>query len=526
MALWFDEPLLPDTIQIGKKKYKIKYRTDRAELEEMAMWNWIYRQMWEDLNDNGHVWLLKDVFKSAIEGDSWVILQFYGMSYSGKSWLAIAKALELKLFLNFYGYDDVVIKFARNWAETLSLLQELKKGDIIICDEETDLMGEDSDTERAAMSNVLRSSRALGINIFFLDPEPKPKPNVDAWIRVAGTIPDLFKTMSIVYAHNIKLIGLDFTDIPLEDPDFQEIMTEYEHDKLENIRDLIRNRGRVGVDLTTQQVQMATELANHAKHLMNTEGVRITKELLTVYADDVGIVGSIAMVNKVIIRAYQMVHGSGIFKRIDMGIHTIDVLDAEYGPIPEDFLPFIEEHIEEWRLKWNSMTGDSVSRAIVNTFLTYISDPTITQDGAIEKTIGGVSNRETLSRHMGALSNLSGWLTELYLLHKNPTWEHGGMGTNDPDLIDHENKRVISVKFRSNKDPYVKDKRLRADGTVKQKASVASSEIQYAIEHNYDLWCLVFSLRGTGAQYGLVAWAINIIESSQQQSNSQSNQDS
>ena len=167
MALWFDEPLLPDTIQIGKKKYKIKYRTDRAELEEMAMWNWIYRQMWEDLNDNGHVWLLKDVFKSAIEGDSWVILQFYGMSYSGKSWLAIAKALELKLFLNFYGYDDVVIKFARNWAETLSLLQELKKGDIIICDEETDLMGEDSDTERAAMSNVLRSSRALGINIFF-----------------------------------------------------------------------------------------------------------------------------------------------------------------------------------------------------------------------------------------------------------------------------------------------------------------------------------------------------------------------
>ena len=229
MAMWLEDPILPDEID----GHPVTYRTDRGKLEEQAQFYWVVRQMWENPNNNGWWWLVKFVFVPAILGDSWVVLQFYGMSRSGKSWLAVAKAFLLKELLEAYGYEDVKVIWARNWSETLEKMREAKKGDIIICDEETDLSGEESETERAAMSNVLRSCRILGINIFFSDPVPKPKDNIDAYIRVAGLIEPIFHTMSIVYGAEESLVGLDFTEIPVESDYFNEIMPQYELDKIE-----------------------------------------------------------------------------------------------------------------------------------------------------------------------------------------------------------------------------------------------------------------------------------------------------
>ena len=177
MALWLEDPILPDTVDGNE----VTYRTDRGKLEEQAMYYWVVREMWENLNNNGFWWLIQFVFMPAILGDSWVVLQFYGMSNSGKSWLAMAKAFLLKEFLEIAGYDDVHIFFVQNWSGVLKLLEQYgsqergpdgrrlyaQKGDIIICDEETDLSGDESETERAAMSNVLRSCRILGFNLFF-----------------------------------------------------------------------------------------------------------------------------------------------------------------------------------------------------------------------------------------------------------------------------------------------------------------------------------------------------------------------
>jgi len=496
MAMYLDDPSLPDEIE----GFPVEYRSDRVTLEHQAYYDPLYRTIWTEINNNGYGWLLEWVFMPAILSGSWVVLQFYGMSNSGKSWLAIAKALELKFLLEKAGYNEVEIVFSTSWTKTLDLLQSQKKGDIIICDEESNMSGEESETESMAMSNVLRSCRVLGINLFFVDPTPVQKPNVDAWIRVVGKIPDIFTTMSLVYAPEGKLVGLDFTKIPTDNEQWTQLLPEYDSKKLENVHQLLANRGRVGVDLTQEQIDDANFLIDYAKN-KEKEGVKVTQLRLQTWADDAGIIGSVKYVAKVVTRAYEWFSQNAEFHtNFKAGNLQFSVGRGHYEEIPSDFIPYLYDNYwpacEEFNKNESTSVGTKLTQPMVRSFLKYCESPETTyQDVDIEV------NRETVSREAkGALSRVIGIVAEYYLLSKNPKLEHYGGYTNEPDLIDHENKQVISVKFRSNKDPYVKED------------SIAMSEFQKAKELGYELWMWVFSVKGRGKQYGLVKWRVEMDE--------------
>lgn len=498
MAMWIEEPILPDEIDGNS----VTYRTDRGKLEEQAQYWWPVRAMWEDPNNNGWWWLLQFVFLPAIMGNSWVVLQFYGMSNSGKSWLAVAKALLLKELLEAAGYIDVQIFFTRNWAETLGLLEQYgsqergddgrrlyaQKGDIIICDEETDMSGEESETERAAMSNVLRSCRILGFNMFFSDPTPKPKDNIDAYIRVAGLIKDVVTTMSIVYGNESSLVGLDFTEIPVNDPFFEDVMPQYEKDKYTYALDLVKRRGRLTADLTILQEEQAIGLMNYALE-QETMGNKITRNNLEFWADKSTptIAGSTAHRKKVITSALILLKdskggvpiGSGIHK--DFDIPLVFKRDRRDKDLPEGFHERLVKYLTAWESKWE----DKCNEVYFETLLFWIGGMSQSDIG---KKLGygqsSISNYiSDALEHVG--SRYFGYAVEDCVAEYHPTWAHGGYSSNDPDFVDHENKIVYSIKGL-----------IRQEGFRTPYADwLAKEEVRLFLEEGYRLEILMYECK-------------------------------
>lgn len=498
MAMWLENPLLPDVIE----GHEVTYRTDRGKLEEQAQFYWVVRAMWEEINNNGWWWLIQFVFLPAILGDSWVILQFYGMSNSGKSWLAVSKALILKELLEAAGFDDVQIFFTRNWSETLGLIQQYgsqergpdgrrlfaQKGDIIICDEETDMSGEESETERAAMSNVLRSCRILGFNLFFSDPSPKPKDNIDAYIRVAGLIKEVFTTMSIIYGAENSLIGLDFTRIPVDDSFFVDVMPQYEKDKVEYALSLVRRRGRLTADLSELQEEQALGLVSYALE-QESLGHKITRNNLEVWADKCTpvIAGSVSHRKKVITGALMLLKdqkggvpiGSGIHK--DFDVPLVFKRDRRDRDLPEGFHERLVKYLKIWENKWEDKCNPRDFQAA----LLWIGGMSQTDVG---KKIGvGQSSASnyiaSALEHIG--SRYFGNAVEDCVAEYHPTWEHGGYSSNDPDFIDRENKVVYSIKGL-----------IRQEGFRTPYADwLAKEEVRLFLEEGYRLDLLMYECR-------------------------------
>ena len=498
MAMWLENPILPDEID----GHEVTYRTDRGKMEEQAQFYWVVRDMWDNPNNNGWWWLVQYVFLPAILGNSWVIMQFYGMSNSGKSWLAVAKALILQELLEAAGFDDVQIFFTRNWSETLSIMEGYgsderdengrrlyaRKGDIIICDEETDMSGEESETERAAMSNVLRSCRILGVNIFFSDPSPKQKDNVDCYVRVAGLIKPIYTTMSIMYGAESSLIGLDFTEIPVNDSFFDEVMPQYEKDKFEYAKDLLRRRGRLTADLTEIQEQQAIGLMNHALE-QESLGHKITRNNLEVWADKSTpvIAGSTVHRKKVISTALMLLKdakggvpiGTGIHKAFDVPL--LFKRDRRDRDLPEGFHERLVKHLTKWESKWEDKTNKRNFKAL----LLWLGGKSQTEVGrAIGKGQSSVSGYiDDALAHIN--SRYFGYAVEDCVAEYHPTWVHAGHSSNDPDFIDHENKVVYSVKGL-----------IRAEGFRTPYADwLAKEEVRLFIEDGYRLEILMYECK-------------------------------
>ena len=484
MAMWLEDPILPEEID----GHEVTYRTDRGKLEEQAQFYWVVRQMWDNPNNNGWWWLVQYVFVPAILGNSWVVLQFYGMSNSGKSWLAVAKAFLLKELLEAYGYEDVQIWWARNWSETLEIMRKAKKGDIIICDEETDLSGEESETEREAMSNVLRSCRILGINIFFSDPTPKPKDNIDAYIRVAGLIKPIFHTMSIVYGAEESLVGLDFTEVPVNDPSFEAMMPQYEKDKIEYALGLLARRGRIKADLTELQFEQAMRLMKSAlEHESN--GSKITRKNLDVWADepDLMIAGSVKHVEKVITRAMEMLKdakggipiGTGLHK--DFNVPLVFKRDRRDKDLPEGFHERLVKYLKKYEAEWEDKCVPREFEALC-LWLGGKSQ----KDTGREMNIGQSSISNWIDNALHHInSRYFGYAVEDAVAEYHPTWLHAGRSSNEADFIDHENKVVYSVKGL-----------IRAEGFRTPYADwLAKAEVQLMLEEGYRLYILMYECK-------------------------------
>lgn len=498
MALWLEDPILPDEIE----GHPVTYRTDRGKLEEQAMFYWVVREMWENPNNNGFWWLLQFVFLPAILGNSWVVLQFYGMSNSGKSWLAVAKAFLLKELLNAAGFKDVQIFFTRSWSESLKLLENygsqergedgqrlyVCKGDILICDEETDLSGEEADTERAAMSNILRSCRILGFNLFFSDPSPKPKDNIDAYIRVAGLIKPIFTTMSIMYGAEESLVGLDFTEIPVKDPFFDEIMPQYEKDKIEYALGLIRSRGRLTADLSDIQEEQAIGLMNYALE-QESLGHKITRNNLEVWADKSRpvIAGSTTHRKKVISAALMLLKdakggvpiGTGMHK--DFPVPLIFKRDRRDRDLPEGFHERLVKHLQIWEKKWS----DKCNKRNFNALLLWLKGKSQTEVGR-ELNVGQSSISNYINDALAHVnSRYFGYAVEDVVAEYHPNWEHGGHESHDCDFIDHENRVVHSIKGL-----------IRSEGFRTPYADwLAKEEVRMLVEEGYRLEILMYECK-------------------------------
>lgn len=498
MAMWLEDPLLPDEID----GYEVTYRTDRGKLEEQARFYWVVREMWENINNNGWWWLIQFVFIPAILGNSWVVLQFYGMSNSGKSWLAVAKAFLLKELLEAAGFDDVQIFFTRNWSETLKLLENYgsqerdengrriyaQKGDIVICDEETDLSGEESETEREAMSNVLRSCRILGFNLFFSDPAPKPKDNIDAYIRVAGLIKDIFTTMSIMYGAEESLIGLDFTKVPVNDPLFDEMMPDYEKEKVEYALGLVKARGRLRAHLTELQEEQAQRLMNFALD-METKGHKISRKNLDLWVDrvDPKISGSTKHVEKVITWALEMLKdqkggvpiGSGMHKNFDVPL--VFKRERRDKDIPEGFNDRLVEHLTKYEESWEDKCNPRNFEALL-----------LWLKGKSQAEVGrqlGVGQSSVSTYIDDALAHINsryfGYAVEDVVAEYHPDWKHAGLASNDPDFIDEENRVVYSVKGL-----------IRREGfRTPYPDWLAREEVRLLLEEGYQLYILMYECK-------------------------------
>ena len=498
MALWFESPILPEDVEGNP----ITYRTDRGKMEEQAMYFWPVRDMWENPNNNGWWWLVQFVFMPAIIGNSWVVLQFYGMSNSGKSWLAVAKAFILKELLEAAGFNDVQIFFTRSWTESLTIVEGygsqergedgkrlyVNKGDILICDEETDMSGEEAETERAAMSNILRSCRILGFNLFFSDPTPKPKDNIDAYIRVAGLVKDIFTTMSIIYGNQETLIGLDFTEIPVNDSFFDDIMPQYEKDKIEYALGLIRARGRLTADLSEIQERQALGLMNYALE-QESFGHKITRNNLEVWADKSKpvIAGSTKHRTKVITGALMLLKdakggvpiGTGMHK--DFDVPLVFKRDRRDKDLPEGFHERLVEHLIKWESKW----AEKCNKRDFDILMQWIGGKS---QSAIGKKLK-IAQSSVSNYIADALAHVNlkylGYAVEDVVAEYHPTWTHGGHESHDADFVDHENKVVYSIKGL-----------IRQEGFRTPYADwFAKEEIRLFIEEGYRLDLLMYECK-------------------------------
>ena len=464
--------------------HEVTYRSDMISLNKQAYYDFTYRNMWEDPDNVASQWLQERVFLPAVLKDSFVILQFYGMSNSGKSWLALAKAMQLKMLLEAKYDREIHIHHAVNWSEALELLQTIPEGDIIIVDEETDLSGEDSDVEAEAMSNVLRSCRILGKHLFFCDPQPTPKPNVDAYIRVAAICEDLFLTISITYDPEDSLIGLDFTTIPVTDEYFVKWIPKYDKKKKDNAIALIAARGRAGVDLNEQRWRDADAVLPLAfENIAN--GHKPTLDNIDLWIDQARIVGSVKYITKLrtLLKAEIKDHSGPRPISDRMHDETFDVewrfyTDSRQRKLDESevkaVLPFFKQ-----RCKKIGITGEKFN--IFKYYLLYQGNQTQVakklkiSDSKVSKILKGSDTTEGILKTIG--DKVTGYATEDWVAKKHMGWIHGGENTPEPDFIDHEGKKVWSCKGMVRKEGW----------RTHTWQDLAESERRLCIEDEYEL---------------------------------------
>ena len=426
----------------------VTYQADTPFLSKQAADNpFTYGAMWKRPNNMGGMWLNLKVLKQNVDDEGFVILQFYGMSNSGKSWLAFAKAFELIAILEEVVdeegnqlYPDIEIHLVHNWSEVLHVMDEAKEGDIVLCDEETTISGQESLTEANSMKNILKSCRAKKINFFFIDPDPDPKPNIHSHIYVVGKIKPIFTTLSIVHGAKGTLVGLDFHQIPIENPEFVALMKAYEEIKMQNIEDLLAAHGKVGSDFYTQQEKEARVLYHLAIKQYKLTGLRITLRRL-----------------KVLMVKHRMTGGTGDYREqvqtmvmdwIKTSDSQLDDEECSEGvlwekesageeTLPRDF----HEQLTPYLYKWSDK--ENISHEDVDLMLRWFKGES--QEVLADER--GVKQKNISVLFKGINQRVLGYACEDWLAARNPHWIHVGGNTAGIDI--ESDDAIMSIKATS-----------------------------------------------------------------------------
>jgi hypothetical protein len=446
---WMNDEIVPRTIEIDGKTYPIKFKM-YSQLQYQAYTNHWYRELWDDINNDGTIWMLSEKIIPALEKESFLIFQFFGESHSGKSWLALAKALEVKyLEEEFFGYSDVQIHFAFSHSEVTQLLkaEEARQGDVIICDEESTMSGIGSDIAAAALANILKACRAKGIHFFFCDPDPRPKPNIHAWYCVAGIVEEKFTTISIIENSSNKPIGFDITEIPIEDELWKHYINIYEPLKMANIDKMLSVMGTVGANVSIQQEEDAQNLYEYSLE-KEREGIKISGETLLVFSSDLGISSNGTAYERNVIARVKMLRdtkGIGKLRRIEYDDVTRErwkITDVGSSNLPEDFLDLLEKHIEE-QIPLRA-AGKGLHKDAAKWFIEYCKEDNTTYHDLVSKYD---TKYNTIQRNITEIrQSVFGYAVETLLASQNPDWILGGSNLPLPDFKTEE--RIISIKAR------------------------------------------------------------------------------
>lgn len=437
MVHYVRKPKLPNTISGSK----ITYQSDRITLEKQAADNpFTYGAMWKKIDKMGGKWLTHAVLKQNIEDKGFVILQFYGMSNSGKSWLAFAKAFELREILMQNGFKNPRIILVHNWSEVLHAISTAQEGDIILCDEETTVSGQESLTEANSMKNILKACRAKQINFFFIDPEPVAKPNVHAWVYVVGKIKDNYHTMSIIHDGQGTLVGLDFHRLPMNEVEFTDTLDEYEQLKMANIQALIDAHGRVGSDFAGQQEKEAQVLYELAVAQVKETGLRMTLKRLKVLMVKHRMTGGTGDYREQITTmVIDKIKADGVqtFDNEECGTHLWGKESAGEEVLPKDFHKQLLPFMYKWADK------EDILREDVDFIFRWFkgeSQEVLAEDR-------NIGQRQVSNLFKSINQKILGYACEDWLASRNPHWTHVGGNTAGIDI--ESDDAVMSIKATS-----------------------------------------------------------------------------
>lgn len=288
----------PDYIMVDGKKCACVYQ-DRLELEREAADNstlrnilynrqfakerWFYEgQMYED-------YVVSALFWKTVMYDGMTVLHLMGPSNGGKSYLAHAYAHELLGYWLYYRDIEGKVWYFFSYAEALQYLNDFKKGDVVIIDEHSKQLGQDSLAAAMKFNNTLRATRKRGVSYIVCDPEEQNMPNCQYMLRTAFYVVENTMTRCMAYTGKThRLLGLSDWEVPLDEQWFSEMVDRYEQEKDAYLNLFARRGGAAYKGLIEKQNKMAMELWQYARDNWTIRGKGGWVKRLTGHMNEIG----------------------------------------------------------------------------------------------------------------------------------------------------------------------------------------------------------------------------------------------
>jgi len=471
---------LPEFVNIRGRMLKVTYRSDKVDLEKAIRNDWELRRIFKyNVSAWGH---LNQIMDDAVNTNSFCVFQYKSMSNGGKSWAAIqvARILRDKWRKKFGKSKNPRILFAHFWGHVMQVVDEKKASvsDHVICDEESTQSGEHAITDAGGMSNILRSTREEGICYSFLDPEEKPKPNVDAVLWIIGIIKDAWISWILVLSPKGTPVGLLYLKIPGKykllgfdedgkeirhylDKDWREIMAVYEPSKRANIKAIIKSRGLVGSDLSAMKEDHARELYNYAMK----QGLKPTARRLHNWLGKLGKsklpwqtrMGIIQECKDIVAReGIRLMMASRDKRGVNWDIDEVKTIPIDnttlLEPVGKKKIPILVRHLEAERVKYNKETKEGRKKPIPKEHIEWFRLWCLgASQQAVADQIKG-ANQVKVGRAVGRVRlTILGYAVERWVAEKYPKWIHKGGNSPEPDF--ENDTHVISVKGRCRHNP-------------------------------------------------------------------------
>jgi hypothetical protein len=286
----------PDYLTVEGDKLACVYM-DRNELEKEAqdnkelrniLYNTIFaKERWFYDGNLYEDYVLPALFWNVVTHNGMAVVHLMGPSNGGKSYLAAASAHELlRYWEEFAGIKGRVFYFF-SYAVALDHMSEFRKGDVVIIDEHSRQLGQDSGSAAARFNNMLRATRKRGVSYFVCDPEEQNLPNCNYMLRTAFYVEEIQMTRSLTYTGKThRLLGLTDFIVPLDEQWFKDMIDEYERQKDFYLTGFARRGGAADKGLHDKQIRISMDLWKKVKESGMPKGRRGWQKRLSTYLVD------------------------------------------------------------------------------------------------------------------------------------------------------------------------------------------------------------------------------------------------